>query len=89
MRTHLADLKPNNIIFAKEDRDDLNIKIIDFGLARDLEDDLDIPISTCGTPEFTSPEVDHQHNMSKNTKHTPRSSSAAMPATSQTCGVLE
>ena len=59
LRTCLADLKPNNIIFAKEDRDDLNIKIIDFGLARDLEDDLDIPISTCGTPEFTSPEVAH------------------------------
>ena len=72
--TLLADLKPNNIIFAKEDRDDLSIKIIDFGLARDLEDDLDIPISTCGTPEFTSPEVvhHHHHNMSKKTHHTPR-----------------
>jgi serine/threonine protein kinase len=54
-------LKPNNIIFAKKDRYDLKIKIIDFGLARDLEDDLDIPISTCSTPEFTSPEVTHNN----------------------------
>ena len=53
----LTDLNPNNIVFVKEDKDDLNIKIIDFGLARDLEEGLDIPISTCGTPEFTSPEV--------------------------------
>ena len=52
-----TDLKPNNIVFVKQDKDDLNIKIIDFGLARDLEEGLDIPISTCGTPEFTSPEV--------------------------------
>ena len=60
-RSHLADLKRNNIIFAKEDKDDFKIKIIDFGLARDLEDDLDIPISTCGTPEFTSLEVTHSN----------------------------
>ena len=51
------DLKPNNIVFTKEEKEDLNIKIIDFGLAKDLADESDIPISTCGTPEFTSPEV--------------------------------
>ena len=39
------------------DKENLNIKIIDFGLAKDLADETDIPISTCGTPEFTSPEV--------------------------------
>ena len=50
-------MKPNNILFVKKDEEDLNVKIIDFGLARDLEDSVDIPITTCGTPEFTSPEV--------------------------------
>jgi len=51
------DLKPNNIVFAHKDREDLEVKIIDFGLAKDLAEETDIPISTCGTPEFTSPEV--------------------------------
>ena len=50
-----ADLKPNNIVFAHKDREDLEVKIIDFGLAKDLAEGTDIPISTCGTPEFTSP----------------------------------
>ena len=54
-----ADLKPNNIVFAHKDREDLEVKIIDFGLAKDLAEGTDIPISTCGTPEFTSP---GQHN---------------------------
>ena len=44
-------------MFTKEEKEDLNIKIIDFGLAKDLADESDIPITTCGTPEFTSPEV--------------------------------
>ena len=57
LKTNLVDLKPNNILFARADKEDLNIKIIDFGLARDLENSEDIPITTCGTPEFTSPEV--------------------------------
>ena len=47
-------------MFTKEEKEDLNIKIIDFGLAKDLADEADIPISTCGTPEFTSPEVTNQ-----------------------------
>ena len=51
------DLKPNNIVFSKREKENLNIKIIDFGLAKDLAEEADIPISTCGTPEFTSPEV--------------------------------
>ena len=46
-------------MFVKKDIEDLNIKLIDFGLARDMEEGEDIPISTCGTPEFTSPEVNH------------------------------
>ena len=56
------DLKPNNIVFTHKDREDLNVKIIDFGLAKDLADETDIPISTCGTPEFTSPgQTPHLH----------------------------
>ena len=54
---YTLDLKPNNIVFAKAEKENLNIKIIDFGLAKDLAEEDDIPISTCGTPEFTSPEV--------------------------------
>ena len=54
---YTLDLKPNNIVFAKAEMENLNIKIIDFGLAKDLAEEDDIPISTCGTPEFTSPEV--------------------------------
>ena len=54
-----SDLKPNNIVFAHKDREDLEVKIIDFGLAKDLAGETDIPISTCGTPEFTSPGQTH------------------------------
>ena len=50
-------MKPNNIVFVDKEKENLNVKIIDFGLAKDLADESDIPISTCGTPEFTSPEV--------------------------------
>ena len=42
-------------MFAHQDLEDLEVKIIDFGLAKDLAEETDIPISTCGTPEFTSP----------------------------------
>ena len=42
-------------MFTHKDREDLEVKIIDFGLAKDLAEGTDIPISTCGTPEFTSP----------------------------------
>ena len=35
------------------------MKIIDFGLAKDTLGETDIPISTCGTPEFMAPEVNY------------------------------
>ena len=35
----------------------LQVKIIDFGLAKDTLGERDIPINTCGTPEFMAPEV--------------------------------
>ena len=49
------DLKPNNVVCVSRDCDDLRVKIIDFGLARRLEDCAGLGM--CGTLEFMSPEV--------------------------------
>jgi len=51
------DMKPNNIVCVSRKEEDLRIKIIDFGLARCMDGEQSIPITTCGTPEFMSPEV--------------------------------
>ena len=51
------DMKPNNIVCVSRKEGDLRVKIIDFGLARSMEGMESIPITTCGTPEFMSPEV--------------------------------
>ena len=51
------DMKPNNIVCASRKEGDLRVKIIDFGLARNMNGSESIPITTCGTPEFMSPEV--------------------------------
>ena len=51
------DMKPNNIVCVSRREEDLRVKIIDFGLARNLNGEESIPITTCGTPEFMSPEV--------------------------------
>ena len=52
------DLKPNNIVCISRNSDDMRVKIIDFGLAREMQKgDNSIPINMCGTPEFMSPEV--------------------------------
>ena len=51
------DMKPNNIVCVSRKEEDLRVKIIDFGLARSMEGKESIPITTCGTPEFMSPEV--------------------------------
>ena len=51
------DLKPFNVIFARPD-DDLSLRIIDFGLAEQLEPDVEnVPVKMCGTLEYMSPEV--------------------------------
>ena len=50
-------MKPNNIVCASRKEGDLRVKIIDFGLARNMNGSESIPITTCGTPEFMSPEV--------------------------------
>lgn len=50
------DLKPFNIVFAKK-RDDYDLRIIDFGLARELVDNDYVNVGMCGTIEYMSPEV--------------------------------
>jgi myosin-light-chain kinase len=51
------DLKPFNIVFAQK-KDDYSLRIIDFGLARELsEGSRSVRIGMCGTVEYMSPEV--------------------------------
>jgi len=51
------DLKPFNVIFANPS-DDYDLRIIDFGLAEQLQGEEDsIPVKMCGTLEYMSPEV--------------------------------
>ena len=51
------DIKPNNIMFTQKQRDHLQIKIIDFGLARELGGLGRAKCGIVGTVEFMSPEV--------------------------------
>ncbi|XP_062453732.1 death-associated protein kinase 2-like isoform X3 [Rhea pennata] len=50
------DLKPENIMLREKDVPKPQIKIIDFGLARKLEDGATFK-SLCGTPQYIAPEV--------------------------------
>eukprot|EP00092_Neocalanus_flemingeri_P033572 GFUD01036497.1.p1 GENE.GFUD01036497.1~~GFUD01036497.1.p1 ORF type:complete len:690 (+),score=174.45 GFUD01036497.1:62-2131(+) len=51
------DLKPFNVIFANPD-DDYNLRIIDFGIAEQLEPGKSsVQVNMCGTLEYMSPEV--------------------------------
>ena len=51
------DLKPFNIMFANP-QDDYNLRIIDFGLAEQLEPGKKhVTMTMCGTLEYMSPEV--------------------------------
>ena len=49
------DLKPENIMLCR--RDSNSIKIVDFGLARNLAAEGGEVRTLCGTPEFVAPEV--------------------------------
>ena len=49
------DLKPENIMLCSRDSTN-DIKIVDFGLARDLNREAEVR-TLCGTPEFVAPEV--------------------------------
>ena len=51
------DLKPENIILVQGQQGTERLKLIDFGLARDLKDKDQISINLCGTLEFIPPEV--------------------------------
>ncbi|NWX57599.1 DAPK2 kinase, partial [Promerops cafer] len=50
------DLKPENIMLQQKDVPKPWIKIIDFGLAQQLEDGITFK-SLCGTPQYIAPEV--------------------------------
>ncbi|NWU04979.1 DAPK2 kinase, partial [Cephalopterus ornatus] len=50
------DLKPENIMLQERDVPKPRIKIIDFGLAQQLEDGVTFK-SLCGTPQYIAPEV--------------------------------
>lgn len=52
------DIKPFNIVFAKR-KDDYDLRIIDFGLARFLDGRKSIKVGMCGTIEYMSPEVNN------------------------------
>ncbi|CAB4066838.1 MYLK [Lepeophtheirus salmonis] len=54
--TEYKYLKPFNVVFSKK-KDDFDLRIIDFGLAKDLGDHSKIKIGMCGTIEYMSPEV--------------------------------
>ncbi|TRY68611.1 hypothetical protein TCAL_03224 [Tigriopus californicus] len=50
------DLKPFNIVFSQK-KDDYDLRIIDFGLAREIDETRRVRIGMCGTIEYMSPEV--------------------------------
>ncbi len=50
------DLKPFNIVFSQK-KDDYDLRIIDFGLARELDETRRTRVGMCGTVEYMSPEV--------------------------------
>ncbi len=55
------DLKPFNIVFAQK-KDDFDLRIIDFGLARELDESASsVRVGMCGTIEYMSPEVRLMH----------------------------
>eukprot|EP01029_Cantina_marsupialis_P022767 TRINITY_DN557_c0_g2_i1.p1 TRINITY_DN557_c0_g2~~TRINITY_DN557_c0_g2_i1.p1 ORF type:complete len:473 (-),score=55.68 TRINITY_DN557_c0_g2_i1:149-1567(-) len=53
------DLKPQNLLLTSCDEDvfKIDLKIADFGFARNLVDDLDLADTLCGSPLYMSPEV--------------------------------
>ena len=54
------DIKPENIIFEKKDKDNYNLKIIDFGTSRKLKFEQEKMRQRMGTPYYIAPEVLNQ-----------------------------
>jgi serine/threonine protein kinase len=50
------DLKPFNVVFSQK-KDDYDLRIIDFGLAREIDETREVRVGMCGTVEYMSPEV--------------------------------
>eukprot|EP00668_Euglena_longa_P002960 GGOE01003457.1.p1 GENE.GGOE01003457.1~~GGOE01003457.1.p1 ORF type:complete len:329 (-),score=96.29 GGOE01003457.1:300-1286(-) len=50
------DLKPENLLFSSPDKDDAEIKISDFGLAKIWSGDMLVK-TACGSPNYVAPEV--------------------------------
>lgn len=50
------DLKPENLLFSSSDKDDAEIKISDFGLAKIWSGDMLVK-TACGSPNYVAPEV--------------------------------
>jgi serine/threonine-protein kinase len=52
------DVKPSNIFLARDDSGNLNPKLLDFGVARDVWNKQRITVAglVCGTPDYMSPE---------------------------------
>jgi serine/threonine protein kinase/tetratricopeptide (TPR) repeat protein len=62
------DLKPDNLFVCRDDRGERVMKILDFGIAKDLESDLSLTASVegamVGTPRYMSPEQMQNLNVS-------------------------
>ncbi|ORX96447.1 calcium/calmodulin dependent protein kinase 2 [Basidiobolus meristosporus CBS 931.73] len=50
------DLKPENLLFRTTDENS-DLLIADFGLAKIIDKDIDILMTTCGTPGYMAPEI--------------------------------
>jgi len=48
------DLKPENLLLTDKSKDDYDVKIIDFGLAKQSTEKMNMP---CGTPGYVAPEI--------------------------------
>jgi len=49
------DLKPENVLMSRLEDGQLIVKLADFGLSKDFEDD--VLMTFCGTPDYVAPEV--------------------------------
>lgn len=60
------DLKPDNLLLTAREPGSAILKIADFGLARELEDDQDTAKTICGSKLFMAPELVHAWKTGEN-----------------------